>query len=205
MQLEVLVCWLDDLNASTRNEVFAILTAVLLSGGVIPRHVQRVYEICWRIGQKGKSKSDEQAKWALRLADCSKAYVRKHCRTLVIADLYNVQLISYIYVYAETLTDTTAVVDDEILDFFGSFLQCVIERKLKGAIYIYLSKTFWFNIVLVSFCRPRTSGKGKLCAKFPHQTRNVQLRSMSDDHSVDRQAARFDRPQQHNHLIHRVP
>lgn len=134
LQLEVLTSWLDDLSAPTLNEVFAIMTGLLESGGVVPRHVQRVYEICWRISQKRKKNcSDEQAaKWALRLGDCCRDYVKKHCKTLVIADLCNAQLISYIYVYAETLTDTSNTVDAEILDFFGTFLQSVIDRKIKG-------------------------------------------------------------------------
>lgn len=133
MQLEVLACWLNDISPTTLNEVFAIMNGLLESGGVVPRHVQRVYEICWRISQKRKGNSgDEQAKWALRLADCCKDYVKKHCKTLVIADLCNAQLVSYIYVYAETLTDTTSKVDPEVLEFFGSFLQSVIERKLKS-------------------------------------------------------------------------
>lgn len=132
MQLEVLACWLDDLSATTLNEVFEIMCDLLTSGGVVPRHVQRVYEICWRIAQKRQSHSGEQEKWALRLADCCKEYVKMHCKTLVIAGLCNAQLVSYIYIYAETLTDTTADVDAEILEFLSSFLQSVIDRKLKG-------------------------------------------------------------------------
>lgn len=131
MQLEVLACWLDDLNVTTLNEVFDIMSGLLESGGVVPRHVQRVYEICWRISQKRKS-SDAQAQWAQRLAARCADYVQKHCKTLVIAGLCNAQLVSYIYVYGETLTDTTATVDTEVLAFFGTFLHSVINLMLRG-------------------------------------------------------------------------
>lgn len=129
MQLEVLACWLNDLNAATLNDVFDIMNSLLESGSVVPRHVQRVFEICWRISLRNGP--DEPAKWALRVADRCKLYLQKHSRTLVIANLCNAQLISYIYVYAETLVDTSATVDADIMQFFDTFLQSVISRKIR--------------------------------------------------------------------------
>lgn len=129
MQLEVLICWLDALNRSSQNEVFRIFTDLLMSGGVIPRHVQRVYEICSRISRK--SNPDEETEWAKSINKRSEEYILKHMKSLVIPELYNIQLVNFMFIYAESVTDLSGPPNLLFVEFLFSYLKAVCEHKVK--------------------------------------------------------------------------
>lgn len=100
-----------------------------MSGSIAPDHIQRVYEICAKINRN--SGDDDNRLWAEKLHKQCEEYILQHQNSLIIQELYNEQLISYIFTFSEVLTDIPIQPNEKIVNFFYLFLDNVIKATMK--------------------------------------------------------------------------
>lgn len=124
-----MLSWISDLNQTSQNEIFRLFTDLLLSGSIAPDHIQRIYEICTKINRN--SCDDDNRLWTEKLHKRCEEYILKHKNSLIIQELYNEQLISYIFTFSEVLIDLPIQPNEEIVKFFYLFLDNVIKATLK--------------------------------------------------------------------------
>lgn len=128
-QMEVLHCWMNDLDPYSKTEVLRIITDLLMEGCVSHQSVTRMYELCYRIC-KNNNESDLE-KWMTKLRRHSEVYILKNIQTMGIPEHYNNQLIGYMYTYVETVIDSNSC-NPSFVDALLEYLKVLEQHKFNG-------------------------------------------------------------------------
>lgn len=131
-QLEVLACWLDNIDPAIQRDLHSSLDHLLRNGDVAVRNVVRIVEICSRIGRKQLRDAAHDA-WAEALhQQCLHRVLPMLREQLRLDGALDTRWLSWVFTYAQTLTLLPdAQPDATIVNAMQAFLRAVAKRKLK--------------------------------------------------------------------------
>ncbi|XP_037051958.1 uncharacterized protein LOC119085627 isoform X2 [Bradysia coprophila] len=125
-QLDVVQKWFDDFPRQNQIDLFSKFTMLLESGKVSPLHVKRIYEMCYKYAQR----TGELESWTIQLKTTCENYILKHCKSEMLSDSYDHQLINYLVIYSETI-DESKQINRNITTFLFNFLQAELPKKIN--------------------------------------------------------------------------
>lgn len=125
-QLDVVQKWFDDFPRQNQIDLFSKFTMLLESGKVSPLHVKRIYEMCYKYAQR----TGELESWTIQLKTTCENYILKHCKSEMLSDSYDHQLINYLVIYSETI-DESKQINRSITTFLFNFLHAELPKKIN--------------------------------------------------------------------------